>query len=253
MNAQHTPGPDGQYPPAGSYAPQGPGSYQSPGQPGPGFPTGPPAQGGPPQPEPTKRSWFARHKVLTVLGALVALIIVFSALSSGGSDEPEADPAPSTAATPADTGDEPANEADAEPADEAAEQTPGIGDPARDGTFEFVITEVETGVAQVGDEFLSEEAQGQFVLVHLSVTNIGDQAEYFFDSDQTLIDTEDRQHSADSEAGIYLGDNETFLSEINPGNTLEGIIVFDVPADATPAGIELHDSAFSGGVSVTLE
>jgi hypothetical protein len=29
--------------------------------------------------------------------------------------------------------------------------------------------------------------------------------------------------------------------------------VFDVPADAVPASVELHDSAFSGGVTVTLE
>ncbi len=28
--------------------------------------------------------------------------------------------------------------------------------------------------------------------------------------------------------------------------------MFDIPKDAVPASIELHDSAWSGGVSVTL-
>ncbi|MBK5248977.1 MAG: DUF4352 domain-containing protein, partial [Actinomycetales bacterium] len=55
-----------------------------------------------------------------------------------------------------------------------------------------------------------------------------------------------------STAGISIEGNDTFFTEINPGNTVEGTIVFDVPADAVPATLELHDSMFSGGVSVTL-
>ncbi len=43
-----------------------------------------------------------------------------------------------------------------------------------------------------------------------------------------------------------------FLNEINPGNQVNGIIVFDVPKDVQPTRIELHDSLFSGGVTVPL-
>jgi hypothetical protein len=34
--------------------------------------------------------------------------------------------------------------------------------------------------------------------------------------------------------------------------TVDGIVVFDVPADVTLTSLELHDSAFSGGVTVGL-
>ena len=40
---------------------------------------------------------------------------------------------------------------------------------------------------------------------------------------------------------------------INPGNTVEVKVVFDMPKDAVPATIELHDSMFSGGAKVALK
>ena len=61
----------------------------NPANPGPPSPVGSPAPGYPwppaamPAPEP-KRSWFARHKILTGIGALVAVGIVASALNGGG-------------------------------------------------------------------------------------------------------------------------------------------------------------------------
>ena len=39
---------------------------------------------------------------------------------------------------------------------------------------------------------------------------------------------------------------------INPGNTVNAKIVFDMPKDANPATLELHDSMLSGGVKVSL-
>ena len=50
------------------------------GSPAPGYPWPPAAM---PASEP-KRSWFARHKILTGIGAFVAVGIVASALNGGG-------------------------------------------------------------------------------------------------------------------------------------------------------------------------
>ena len=99
---------------------------------------------------------------------------------------------------------------------------------------------------------LGEKAQGQFVLVHVTVANIGTESQLLTDSAQTLFDAKGRKFSADTTAAIYIKDNDVFLNEINPGNTVQGVLVFDMPKDAAPASIELHDSAFSGGVSVAL-
>ena len=114
------------------------------------------------------------------------------------------------------------------------------------------MTSLEPGVGQIGDSTFGVAAQGQFLLVHVTVTNVGDEAQYFDSSSQKLLDGQGRTHSADSTAAIYLPDSNSFLTSINPGNTVEGVVVFDIPADATPASIELHDSPFSGGVTVAL-
>lgn len=203
------------------------------------------------QPTAPRRSWFARHKVLTGVGAFVALIVVVNALG-GGDDEEPTDAAPAAAAS-ADAG-QPAPEEKEEKAAPAAEEVAaaGIGTPVRDGKFEFTVTGVEPGVASIGSDVFGETAQGQFLLVRMTVTNIGDEAQHFSGSNQELVDTEGRTHSADTSAAIYLDDSDSFLNQINPGNSVEGTVVFDIPTDATPASIELHDSMFSGGVSVTL-
>ncbi|WP_328963496.1 DUF4352 domain-containing protein [Streptomyces virginiae] len=57
---------------------------------------------------------------------------------------------------------------------------------------------------------------------------------------------------ADTAAAIHLDGSESFLEQINPGNVLDGIVVFDIPKGADPARIELHDSMFSGGATVDL-
>ncbi|BDA64033.1 DUF4352 domain-containing protein [Actinomyces capricornis] len=63
-------------------------SAQAAGGPVPQQPYGPvgPAPYGPPA-QPSRRSWFARHKILTGLGALVALVVVVQALGGGSGDE----------------------------------------------------------------------------------------------------------------------------------------------------------------------
>lgn len=198
-------------------------------------------------PAPRTKRFVRRHPVLTVVGLVVAVVVVVQL--AGGSGE----------GTPTSTGTAPlaspgASEAE-EPGTDAApvEDTPaGVGTPVADGAFEFVVTGVEPGVARIGDTMFGAEAQGQFVLVRVTVTNVGDAAQIFDASSQTLLDAEGRTHSADSGAAIYLPDANSFLTSVNPGNTVDGIVVFDIPADATPVSVELHDSLFSGGVTVAV-
>ena len=50
-----------------------------------------------------------------------------------------------------------------------------------------------------------------------------------------------------------LKDSNAFLNNINPGNLVKGILLFDVPKTFKLKAIELHDSVFSGGVTVALD
>ncbi|WP_161629652.1 DUF4352 domain-containing protein [Saccharomonospora iraqiensis] len=194
-------------------------------------------------------SWFGRHKVLTALLVVFVVIGIGSALGGGGdgSDGSGGSDAPAEAAAGGDSaGDEAADGGD-EP------ETAGLNTPARDGKFEFTVSGVDCGRTEVGNEFAGTTAQGQFCLVSMTVENIGDEPQSLFGDNQKLYDAEGREFSADTEAGIYLDqDSQTLFEEINPGNAVEGVVVFDIPADATPAELELHDSAFSGGVVVEL-
>lgn len=193
-----------------------------------------------------KRSWFARHKILTALMAVVIAAIIFSALG-GGSDES----GDTTRAQDSGQAEDASPSGDAVDAEEPS-AAPGVGTPVRDGKFEFVVTNVQPGVPSVGEDFLTETAQGEFVLVTMNIANIGDEAQSFSTSAQKLLDGQGRQFSVDDMATIVLDQGVAF-EQINPGNSLEATVVFDVPAGTIPTEIELHDSLFSGGAVVALQ
>jgi hypothetical protein len=129
-----------------------------------------------------------------------------------------------------------------------------VGAPIRDGKFEFTVQTIKCGVSKVGDDMLNKTAQGQFCLVTLKVANIGKEAQTFDGSNQKAYGADGAQFSADDTAGIYANDNDdAFLNDINPGNSVTGTVVFDIPKTAKLAKLELHDSAFSGGVTVAVQ
>jgi hypothetical protein len=123
-----------------------------------------------------------------------------------------------------------------------------IGSPVSDGKFQFVVTSVDKSktAGDVTNQFLVETAKGEYVNVHLTVTNTGDEAQSYFSNNQKLI-VAGKQFDAASVLGVS-GDGDN----INPGLGLDTVVSFDVPPGSTPDAIELHDSAFSGGVQVKL-
>ena len=56
-------------------------------------------------------------------------------------------------------------------------------------------------------------------------------------------------YQSDDEAWIYL---DNTLADLNPGDSVETAVVFDVPVGTDPESIELHDGPFSDGVTVGL-
>ncbi|MEV1147347.1 DUF4352 domain-containing protein [Micromonospora sp. NPDC049799] len=132
-------------------------------------------------------------------------------------------------------------------------KTAKIGQAVRDGKFEFTVKSNKCGVAKVGTDLLGEKAQGQFCLVTLNVKNIGKEAQLLDGSSQKAYAADGTEYSSDTGAAIYANKNaETFLNEINPGNQVTGVVVFDIPKNVKLAKLELHDSMFSGGVTVAL-
>lgn len=235
----------------GQYGQQGQGQY---GQANYGQPQGGYQQTGGPQggwqqqaPQPQKKNWFLRHKILTAILALCLFGGIAAAAGGGGSNGSDTSSSSDSSSSDSKSDDTKPDEKK----DESA-KLPAVGTPVRDGKFEFTVTKVERGKAQVGQQYVSENAQGEFTLVHVTVKNIGDQQQGLSDSDQKALDASGTQYSADSMAGASLPGNEVLFNQINPGNQVKGILVFDAPKGTKLTQIEFHDSFLSGGVKASL-
>lgn len=193
---------------------------------------------------------------LSVLGGVLLLCVMGGIIAVSAPDD-TTDSADGAGSEPRPGGQEAAEgPSAAQPDDEEQpESLPSVG---RDGQFEFSVVDVEAGVTEVnrmpGNEFWEgETAQGEYVLVTVEVENIGDSARTFSDFNQSAFDADDRRYEVDTQAGWEAnGGTDVWLTDINPGNSVTGILVFDVPADTELMKLELHDSAFSGGVEVGL-
>lgn len=191
-----------------------------------------------------KRTWFLVLAGLTVLGG------VANAGDSGGSSETStANDQPAAQAPAVEGGTDVAAPAPAAP--KPAEFR--IGQPAADGKFSFVVNGFDCSTTKVGNQHFGTEAQGQFCIVDVTVSNVGDVPQSFFGDNAKLLNAQGQEFGADSEAAMYLEDSSSLYEEINPGNVLNSKVFFDVPAGMVPTAIELHDSAFSGGVTVSLQ
>lgn len=168
---------------------------------------------------------------------IVAVIIIINLAS--GSEEP------------ADTGG--SNAAQENTGGTAPQDTDStaVGQSASDGQFTFTVNDFQCGVKKIGSGFLAASAQGQFCVADMTVKNTGDQAS-LLDSSSQYAYIGDKEYTASSEVFAASKKAENFfLENINPGNSVEGIVVWDVPEGEKPDRLELHDSPFSGGVTVT--
>jgi hypothetical protein len=130
---------------------------------------------------------------------------------------------------------------------------PGLNTAVQDGKFEFIVASMSCGHASVSRAFVSRPAQGQFCLVGLTVRNIATRAQTFADAFQKAAGPSGDTYGTDTAAGLLANsDGANIWTLINPGNTANGTIVFDIPAAASIATVELHDSALSRGVTVRV-
>lgn len=194
-------------------------------------------------PSPKKKNWFERHKVLTVIGLIILLGIVVSAGNGDKSPNKSNNGSSSSSSKTSKTATKKATLAK-------------IGEAANDGKFQFTVNSIKCGETTIGDQYLNKTAQGQFCRLNLTVKNIGNEAQGLSSSDQYLYNSAGQKYKADDTATLYAapsGASSTWYNDINPGNSVVGDILFDIPKDQTPVTAELHDSAFSGGVKVNLQ
>jgi opacity protein-like surface antigen len=133
-----------------------------------------------------------------------------------------------------------------------------IGQAVSESGFEFTVNSIKCGETQIktsGDVYFYSDAQGQFCRLNVTITNTSNSVNSIDADAQYVYNDKGQQYSYDSSAtssaaSYSLGN--PLDDDINPGNSVTGDFVFDVPVGATLAKAELHASRGSKGVKISL-
>ncbi len=173
-----------------------------------------------------RRPWAAlvpvAALVLVVLGVLLPRIV-----SSGGSGAPPLDEVPLGSVPDA----------------SGVVRGGRIGLEVRDANLAFVVHSFSCGATEVPGPGGTRTAQGHYCEVTLDVSNSGRGPATFPGRLQTLVDSAGRRFGPDvaATAGHPANAGRDLLAPVvNPGNTLSGVLVFDVPPDTNVRSVELR-------------
>jgi len=176
---------------------------------------------------------LVRSSVVAAIAAS-ALAVTLTGCSAGGSSS-----APAAAEKSASTSSSPS--------------APGMNTPVKAGSFEFTVLDVKDAGTTVGTAPLGKTAQGSYFQVDLKVANTGNSSQTFLADDVKLKDAAGKTYNADVTATLYAsGDASTWVAAINPGNAVQGPVLFDVPTGTKPTTLLVADNAFTTGSPITI-
>jgi hypothetical protein len=205
---------------------------------------GTPPSGEPAAPDDRRRLMIQFAAVCAALVAVLVVAVIYAVfsnkhntvhVSSGPSST-------STSATPT------TSDSETITTSESPTNVPSAG-AVTDGNFSFQVTDVETAPTVNSQDTPAEKtAQGQFLIVHMTVTNTGAMSATFLGTLQKLK-AGGTMYSIDDDATAYL---HGAVADTNPGDSTEVAVAFDVPPGTKPDAIELHGDPTSPGVEVPL-
>lgn len=185
-----------------------------------------------------------------IIGALIVLIIVVAVLS--GDEDTTTAETEGTEAAETETEETEAAETDQEP----EESMPVLGETVQVGDVAWTALEVSTTDVLTADNEFTEDAatSGQFVQVRVRIENTGNEAKTADDSVIQLLDSEGREFKSYTESYSYIPDDELiFLESINPGMGKDGMVIFEVPADASGFQLKVGDLDMFGGEEAVID
>jgi hypothetical protein len=119
-----------------------------------------------------------------------------------------------------------------------------IGQAVREGPFDFIVTGVDSSLT-----FGDRRAAGVYLIVSITVKNVGVEPEMFEWSAQQLKDSIGRKYSASFMVPSLFGN---VINAIDPGLEVPIKLAFDVPPGTKPTQIVLRESLSSDGARVNL-
>ena len=132
----------------------------------------------------------------------------------------------------------------------SATETPVQAGDAVDGPLSFTIHGIEVGSTVVmSDAPVQKDAVGEYNVVHMTVTNNGTDPTAFIAQYQKL-NANGQVYTVDDQATAYL---EGTFADLQPGQSADVSIAFDVPPGTKAESVELHTDPTTPGVVVPFE
>nr|WP_225951671.1 DUF4352 domain-containing protein [Mycobacterium sp. OAS707] len=208
--------------------------------------------GGTPQPSDPRRSLIVKFvAACAALLAVLVAVVIYGLFFTKSDDTTQASsgktstskPAPATTSSDNGWGN----------STESPSQSPsapsGSGPQASDGGLTFAITGVENApTVKFQDAPVEKQAQGEFLIVHMTVLNSGDAKGTFLATWQKLK-AGGTTYNVDDQATAYL--NGTW-ADLDPNGSADVAIAFDVPPGTSAESLEVHGEPTSTGVDVPL-
>ena len=107
----------------------------------------------------------------------------------------------------------------------------------------------------IGNKIISERPQGKFIGVYVCVQNNQNDAITIMGSNYALVDEKGREYTASvpaMSAWDMVHRENNMLTEVNPGNSVTFVCIFDVPRDADLKQFRLRAHGGMTGDSVDL-
>jgi len=123
------------------------------------------------------------------------------------------------------------------------QKTASVGDKLTLEGTSYEVTDVSEK-ASIGDKSigLDEQANGVFVVVKLELTNRKPEPATILEDNIRLIGGNGKNYSVSDDAILALDDQTFAFEEIQPDNTEDGSLVYDVPKSATSgAKLQVED------------
>ncbi len=184
-----------------------------------------------------QRNWFVKHKILT--GILVIILIVIISSSSGNKNKGT-------------------NTVTTQGSNNKTTQTETIGkigDAVTANDLSFTATDISKAKS-LGSSYSKKEAQGTFNVITLTIKNTGKETVTIDSSMLKVIDSQGRKFDYSIEGqtakGLAQGKVDLFLQQVQPGLSVTGDIVFDLPDDATDLKLIVKGSMFGTEKQISL-
>ena len=178
---------------------------------------------------------YILKKVTKIVLGIIALFLIMTML--GSSDDNTSNQSPATTT----------NQATSDQKTESTSTVYKMGDRVVVGDMAYTVTNFrEAGL--VGDQYANAKPNGIYVIVDMTIENLGKESTTISSSYAKIIDSQERTSESDPTAWVYLQDN-ILLKQIQPGLPVRGQEIFDVPEGIT-CNLQVTDSAWGGNTAL---